>query len=243
MEATLFYLPPSPWSQKVRCVLRHHGISPRHERAYAPLIDELGLRWRLSKWSGRVTVPVLFTPERALTDSFEIARYADERGTGTKLFPADRASELLHWNACSERLLNAGRGLAMLRMLESPAAAHEMLPPGPAKLLSPGVALLAMRAFNAKYGITATDRTQYHASARSELLRLREALAGGRRYLFGALSYADFEMASSLILLGPVPESPHGPASRKVMTDPTLASEFSDLTAWRNAFHADHPLV
>jgi glutathione S-transferase len=100
-----------------------------------------------------------------------------------------------------------------------------------------------MRSFNAKYGITETEHSQYYATARGELLRLREALADGRRYLFGTLSYADVEMASSLILLGPVPESLHGSASREVMTDQALATEFADLKAWRDAFHADHPLV
>jgi glutathione S-transferase len=130
-----------------------------------------------------------------------------------------------------------------LRMLESPAAAHEMLPPGPAKLLSPRVALLGMRAFNLKYGITEQQRASYDATIRSELYHLREALAGGRRYLFERLTYADFAMAIALSALGPVPETPHGPAARAVMTDLALAAEFADLTAWRDSFHARHPLI
>ena len=242
MEPTLWYLPISPWSQKLRCALRHHGIQLR-ERAYAPLIDELALRFRLKRWSGRITVPVLFTSEGALTDSFDIARFAERVGSGPTLFPAAHEAQLVDWNARSERLLSAGRGAAMLRMLASPAAAHELLPPGPAKRVSPRLALLAMRAFNRKYGITREQLADYEATMRSELSQLREALSGGRFYLFDQLSYADFEMAVALSVLGPVPESPHGPAARAVMTEDALASEFADLKAWRDAFHARHPLI
>jgi glutathione S-transferase len=242
VEATLFYLPISPWSQKLRCALRHHGIRYR-ERVYEPLIGELELRWRLNKWRGRVTVPVLFAPDRVLTDSFDIARHADRAGSAPSLFPETKTAELADWNARSERLLSAGRGSGMLRMLESPQAAHEMLPPGPAKRLSPQLALLGMRAFNRKYGITPEQRAHYDATVRSELLHLREALRGDRFYLLDALSYADYEMATALSVLSPVPESSHGPAARAVMTDAQLSEEFADLRTWRDAFHARHPLI
>ena len=62
----------SPWSEKARWPLEHHGIEFR-EHQYVPLLGAPRLRLRLRRLRGRVTVPVLFTRDRVLADSFAIA--------------------------------------------------------------------------------------------------------------------------------------------------------------------------
>ncbi len=76
-EPVLVSLKVSPWSLKARWALKHHRI-PYRTQPYLPVLGELLLRWRLWKWSGKVTVPVLLTSEGASCDSFEIAAWADE---------------------------------------------------------------------------------------------------------------------------------------------------------------------
>src|SRR5688572_19507793 len=114
MKFTLHYIPFSPWSLKARFALRHHGIEVRG-RVYTPLIDELGLRVRLRKLGGRVTVPILFTPHGVLTDSWAIASFADRIGKGASLMPRGKEDLLEKWNAASERLMNSGRARSIVR--------------------------------------------------------------------------------------------------------------------------------
>jgi glutathione S-transferase len=238
MPLTLYHLPYSPWSIKARCALRHHAVAVR-EREYTPMLGEPALRLRLRKLGGRVTVPVLFTPDAALMDSWEIALYAERVGSGSALIPNEKRALIAEWNAASERLLSAARSCAMLRVSDAPEAALESLPAPVAGLLGRRGAGLAVRAFNAKYSIRPERQAEYQASVRQELSRLRQALAG-RRYLLDHLSYADFAMAVALARLRPLPSSPMGPAMRLASTDEVLAAEFADLIAWRDALHAEH---
>ena len=124
MDLTLYYMPFSPWSHKARCALAHHALAPK-PHLYAPLFGEPALRLKLRKLRGRVSVPVLFTPDGALTDSWQIALYADRVGSGTPLIPHAKQGEVADWNAASERMLSAARSCAMLRVLETPAAVLE----------------------------------------------------------------------------------------------------------------------
>jgi glutathione S-transferase len=239
MHLTLHHLPYSPWSIKARCALRHHALAV-HEREYIPVLGEPALRVRLRKLRGRVTVPVLFTPDGALTDSWEIALFADRVGSGSALIPAENRAAIAEWNAASERMLSAARSCAMLRVVHAPEAALESLPGPLAKLLGPRGAGLAVQTFNAKYSIQPEQQAQYHALLRDELSRLQRALAGGRRFLLDELSYADFAMAVGITCLRTLPSSPMGPAMRLASTDDVLAAEFPDLIAWRDQLHAEH---
>src|SRR5215510_3324901 len=124
---TLFYIPFSPWSLKARFVLDHHGIGV-DARVYAPVLDELRMRVRLRKPRGRITVPVLFTPEGTLTDSWQIANYAERVGSGASLIPPALHDAVADWNSASERLLSAGRARAMVRAIGDVEAIIETLP-------------------------------------------------------------------------------------------------------------------
>jgi glutathione S-transferase len=240
MQLTLLHLPFSPWSIKARCALRHHAVAVR-EREYTPVLGEPALRLRLRKFSGRVTVPVLFTPDAVLTDSWDIALFAERVGSGTALIPNEKRAQVAEWNAASERLLNAARSCAMLRVLHAPEAALEALPAPMATLLGKRGAGLAVHAFNAKYSIRPEQQAEYHAIVREELSRLRGALAGGRRFLLDQLSYADFAMAVCISCIRPLADAPMGPAMRLASSDEGLAAEFPDLIAWRDALHVQQP--
>src|SRR4051812_15683513 len=94
----------SPWSEKARWALDLRRV-PYREEAYVPMLGELPLRLRLRRFTGPMTVPVLFTEDgRALTDSLAIARFAEEVGRGAPLFPSGRDGEIARWNERSEAI-------------------------------------------------------------------------------------------------------------------------------------------
>jgi glutathione S-transferase len=244
MKPVFYCLPYSPWSLKAAFALRHHAVDVER-KVYTPLLAAPELRLRLRKLGGKVSVPVLFADEGAITDSFEIALYAERVGSGAPLLPADQRAAIADWNACSERLLAAGRGRAMVRAAASLDAAYESLPKTVSKLplLGPLIARGGLVWFNRKYAILERDLPHNEVVIRSELERLRAALAGGREHLLGAFSYADVAMAMALQLLEPLPETPMGPAMRAAATEPELCEQYSDLLRWRDALQREHTLI
>jgi glutathione S-transferase len=240
--ADLYLLPVSPWSLKARCALRLCEV-PVREHVYIPLIGEPALRLRMARFSGKVTVPVLFTNEGVLSDSFDIAQYAERVGRPYGLFPAGQLEVIRAWNDASERLLRAGRVCSMLRVLDEPEAALESLPRAAGRIMGARAARTTVLAFNAKYGIRQGSEVEATARARVELDTLRAALADGRPYLLGELSYADVTMALGLQLVQPLSGSPMGPASMRAATHPELAQAYPDLLAWRDRVHAAHGLL
>jgi glutathione S-transferase len=242
MDLTLYYIPFSPWSLKARFALAHHGLRAS-EREYKPLFDEPALRVRLRKARGRISVPVLLTPDGPLLDSWEIALYADRVGNGTPLIPGAERARISDFNAASERLLSAGRARSMLRAVEDPEAIREALP-GPIRdsRLAIPVGRLGARLFNKKYGIHERD-LELHASAmRLELDHLEKSLRG-RSYLLGDFSYADVTMAFGLQVVDPLPGTPLSSAMRRVAKDPELCDRYSDLLRWRDGIQARHGLL
>jgi glutathione S-transferase len=242
VKPQLWFLPISPWSLKARAALRLRSVTVE-ERPYVPLLGEPLLRAKLRDFSGTLTVPVLFTERGALRDSWDIARYAEQAGSGPALFPAAQLGEIEAWNQRSERLLSAGRTCAMLRVVNSPEAALETLPKAMRGLLGTSGARMTVGVFNRKYGIRPRDEAPARAALRAELSALSAALADGREYLLGALSYADLTMALALQLVKPLPDSPMGPVSLRAATDQALADEFAPLFVYRDRLHARHGLL
>ena len=241
-KLTLFHIPFSPWSLKARFALAHHGVTV-DTRVYAPVLDELRMRVLLRKVRGRITVPVLFTPEEVLTDSWQIASYAERVGNGSPLMPPADLESVAAWNSASERLLAAGRARAMVRA--DLDAVIEALPEPVRKysFVATPVGKVGVRLFNRKYGIRRDDVLLHESTMRLELDHLRQALADGRRYLLGEFSYADVAMALALQVLEPLPESPMGPASRAAATDDVIKASYADLLRWRDGVNAAHPLL
>jgi len=236
----LLAIPYSPWSEKARWALDLRGVS-HVEQMYVPMLGEVGLRLRLRRFSGKVTVPVLFTDDgRALGDSFEIARFAEETGRGPALFPAGRDAEIRRWNERSEEILAAGRALSVAKAMDDAAARDEGVPrflPAP---LRPAVGRMGVSYLHRKYGLS-LDRQASAEVVASGLRALREAL-GGRPYLFDALSYADVIMAVSLQLVAPVEDRyiRLGKATRRVCTHAPIVEELADVVAWRDRLYTAH---
>ncbi len=232
----------APWSEKARWALDHHRIRYDYHE-HLPLVGEPWLRLRLGTLTGRVSTPTLLTDGGHYGDSFAIAAYAEEKGGGPPLFPADRGADIAAWNARSEAALAAGRVGVIARMSEVPGAKTESLPLAAPAVLQPlvGLAAGATLAFlRWKYGVD-RDVAAADRALRGGLEDLRSALAG-RDYLFDRFSYADITMAVILQMVRPVSDAyiRLGPAAREVWTKAPLAEEFGDLIAWRDGLYARH---
>src|SRR5690606_22235507 len=123
----LVHLPYSPWSEKARWALDHHRIDHRRI-AYLAMLGEPWLRLRLGKLVDKVSVPVLFGESWALTDSYDIAHWADRAGSEPSLFPRGHEHEIRRWNERSETLMSAGRARTAVRVAGDPEALREAVP-------------------------------------------------------------------------------------------------------------------
>ena len=244
----LLGLPYSPWSEKARWALDARRV-PYKSRTYAPLVGEPMLRLKLRKWTGRVTVPVLTDDDgHAVGDSADIARWADRRGEGPVLFPADLASEVDAFVALSERGLAAGRGLSLARVLEDDEALGEMVPRALQRSLGRAgtrIASMGIRRTMRKYGVDGKDRATLERELSSVLDELRAALArapdGAPRTLLGRFTFADVAMAQVLAFVEPPLFGLRiGRASRRSFTDPGMRERYADLLAWRDAVYGAH---
>ncbi len=234
----------SPWSLKARWALDHHGVE-YEQREYMPIVGEPFMRLRLRKFTGKITVPILFGVGEPLTDSFAIARFAETAGTGPKLFPPGRGRELEAWNQRSETALSAGRLLSMAGVLEDPDAILESVPPPLNSLGSLGLKLgrSVTSKFLAKYRITVDAKKSAIADAHEVFQALRDQLNQSEGdYIYDAFSYADICMTVATYLCAPPDKRyfPLGEAGRRRCLHPELADEYSDLIAWRDKILERH---
>lgn len=228
-------LPFSPWSIKAKWALDHHRVAYRAV-PYLPMLGEPLLRLRAGRLRGRVSVPMLLTSEGALTDSLDIARYADRVGRGAPLFAREHEDEIAKWNARSEVLLDAGRALSMRRMLGSPAALAESVPgPRLGHLLAP-IGALGVTFLTRKYEAKG-EAERYQEERRMGFEALERAIAASGDHLVGgALSYADVAMTVATFGLRPPGRAiDHlGDAMRECWTDEALAKKHGTVLAWRD---------
>lgn len=230
----------SPWSERARFALDHHRIDYREE-AYVPLLGEPMLRLRTRVFRGPLSVPVLFHDGRVLRDSVEIARYADELGTGAPLFPASEGAEIARYVELATGLMEAARALSVPRMARDERMQQETLPPFVPAPLRPVFARLGTTFMTRKYRLDARDPEQDRATIRRSLEQLRTELRG-RDTLLSGFTFADIAVAVSLTMVRPVehPIIPLGPGMRAAFTEPGLAEEFEDLLAWRDKLYAEY---
>jgi glutathione S-transferase len=234
----------SPWSERARWALDHHRIA-FEKIEHAPFLGERKLRKIVGAGKRRATVPVLITEERVLTESWDIALFADRVGEGTKLVPEGRVAEVRKWNSLADELMSSGRLLVIEGMLANPEALDEGLPrevPGWLRPLLRPVGRQGMRWFARKYGLRVEDRREHVAKVRAALEELRGGLAGGAQYLLGAFSYADIVMATCLQGVSPVADRflRLGPATREAWTQREVAADVPDLIAWRDGLYERH---
>lgn len=236
----LISIPFSPWSEKARWALDHHGIAYTKE-TYAPIIGELGLRRRLGRWTGKVTVPVLFVDDLIFDDSALIAKYAEEHGQGSSLFGADKIDV---WMADAEAALDATRALNFDGLLSSEEACLTMVPKNVKQILPKSVALslvkLGIKRTQNKY---AGSTTAEYSQRRQDFLERMSAQLRGESFLCGTFSYADIVAVQVLNLSCPV-ENMGGlryrPAYRESTFDHDVASKFPDLLQWRDTLIENH---
>jgi glutathione S-transferase len=240
----LVFLHVSPWSERARWALDHHGLDYK-KIPHVPFLGERRLRRLVGPGKKRATVPVLLTASGVLTESWDIACYADREGKGTPLIPAERESEIRRWNDLADDAMSSVRAQLVVAMLNSPEALDESLPPTLPRwlrsLLRP-VTRFSMKWFAKKYGLRTDQREAQLTRLRAALTELRQALASGSPYVLGSFSYADIVMASALQGVTPVDNRyiRLGPGTRRAWTLPEIATEFSDLLAWRDRLYALH---
>lgn len=236
----LLGLPYSPWSEKARWALEARNVA-YEKRLYQPLLGELGLRRKLRKWRGTVSVPVLTTDEReVIADSAMIARWADQRGDGPTLFPAEHDTAIASFIALSDRGMAAGRALSLVKLLGEPAGIAEMVPRKLRKL--PGANRIA------KYGVRRTlrkysgeqDPTTARAALATVLDELRTALAG-RKTLLDTFTFADIAATQVLAFVEPPAFGLKlGDGTRRSFSDDELRGSYADLVTWRDAVYDRH---
>jgi glutathione S-transferase len=238
---TLVVLPVSPWSERARWALDHHRVSYRTVR-HAPFIGELRLRRLIGSRARPATVPVLIDGDDVLTDSWDIALYADRIGRGEPLIPPDRGAEVRGYAELAERISSHTRALLVPELIDSPEALDETAPlPIPASLrtLLRPVMRVGTRWFARKYGIGRSDRAQCEQTMREGFDQLRSALQRSGSFLLHRFSYADIVMATTLQGIAPVTDEyiRLGPATRRIWTQPELAREYRDLIDWRDELY------
>lgn len=233
----------SPWTEKARWALDHHGVQ-YSETSYLPMLGEASLRLRLRKLRGKITVPILVSGDRVIQDSFAIARYADSIGGATDLFPAEHAKAIGVWNERSETCLRAARAMVAQRVLDSSEAKEEALPaqfPSAARKLMKPLANVGVLYLRKKYDFS-SQLAQHRRNYEDQLETLEAALAAGD-YLCGEdFSFADIAMAVALQGVRPVTDEfiRLGPATRAAWTDVDLCDRFPKLLAWRDRIYERH---
>jgi glutathione S-transferase len=239
----LVALDVSPWSERARWALDHHGLK-YDVVTHLPILGERRLR-RLVGWEKpRATVPVLVAGTEVVSESWDIALYADREGAGTKLVPQEHEAAIRAWCALADETGNAGRALVVAATLASGPALDERVPFVPAWLrpaLRP-VGRAVTRAFARKYALPLEDSDTHTRQLRAALERLRSGLTSSSPHLQGFFSYADIVMATLIQGIMPVDDRflKIGPATRATWTNPVLAAEFADLVTWRDRLYASH---
>ena len=229
----------SPYSEKARWALDHHGIAYEwHE--HVPMIGERSLRKRVGGDRGTVSVPMAVEGDTVLRDSLSIAKHAERTGKGARLFINDAA--VATWAARSDEALGAARVLLLARTLADHEALRESLPswmPRPLRRPATPLEARATRFLARKYGADAVDPEAATTKLREGLAAMRRVL-GSRVTILDGFSYADIAMAVVIQMISPVDDTyiPLGPARRRAWTEPALAGEFAELVAWRDAVYA-----
>lgn len=236
MDLELVGLPYSPWSQRAKWAMHHHRVDHRW-REYLPMLGELPLRIQTGKLFGRLSVPVLLRRgDAAILDSTEIARFAEEVGSGEPLFPKDLDASIQQWVERAERVLACGRQLVFENIAQSPDAQYEAAPEWAPRPVRKPMARMGVAYLKLKYRRMA-NVDEANERLKQALGELRDALAEHEgATVLAQPSFADLAMATALQCVRPVADEyvPLKPGTREAWTMPEVADEFADLLAWRD---------
>ena len=242
MATTLYSIPYSPWSMRARWALDHHRI-PHRSREWVPLLTEPVLRARLLH-RGPMSAPCLVSDGEVIVDSFAIARWAEQHGSGTPLMPEEYGRAVQTWEDLSQRMTAAGRELVTARLLGDPAALAENVPGSPTGILRPvgsAIGRLGATFIKRRYDLGQTSGAAQVGIIRAGLSAFADALRD-RPYLLEGFSWADIAMACALNVVEPVdhPTVRLGERSRVAWSNPDLAIQFRPLLEWRDRIFAEH---
>jgi glutathione S-transferase len=212
-------------------------------------VGEPALRVKLRRPFGKVSVPVLTTDDgEVLSDSFDIARWADGRGDGPRLFPSEHEAKIRRFVELSERGLAAGRALSLERILEDDAALSEMVPGAVRRALgsiAPRLGAFGVRRTLRKYGGHRAESEQHRRTFLGVLDEIRAALgteravaSGAVATLLGRFSFADVAVAQVIVFVAPPPSGLKlGRNVARVFSDSSLREPYADLVRWRDALY------
>ena len=231
----------SPWSERARWGLDHHGLAYRYHE-HVPFLGEPLLRLRGRRTGeARVTVPLLIHGDEVLMDSLQILEHADRCGQGEPLVH-DRDA-VVGWRDRLEPALAAGRARTTGLVLRDPEALREAamaVSPGfVAGLLRP-VAAHGARYLSRKYGFDVGDPTPMIETMRVALAAIRQGLEhDGRHLVGGRFGAADIIATNVLQFVQPIEDAYIAlkPATRRAWSCPELAEAFGDLVAWRDEIY------
>jgi len=240
---TLYGLYYSPWTERARWALAHHGVEHRYVE-HVPLLGEPVLRFVARKTAAKKkSVPLFVDDSGAYGDSLDIVRRADAIGAGRPLVRDE--AELAKWSARVEPALSAIRARVTKRILADDEALREAAtaaaPYAVAGLLRP-VARAGARFIADKHAVALDDEAGQLATARAFLETVRDALEGYPFLAGDEFGAVDLLVAGALQGVRPV-DAAHlslMPATRRAWTWPELADEFGELLEWRDAIYADH---
>lgn len=240
---TLYGLSQSPWTEKARWALDHHAIAYRYHE-HVPVLGEVLLRMKARNRprGTKASVPLLVDGDEVLCSSLDIARHADAIGRGEPLFPKGAEHDVQHWSEVSDRIIAAGRAKVLVGLRENRDAQREALPafiPGPLRSALTPMATTAAMFLGSKYDVPPDPAAVAERELRPALVEIEKRLAAGS-YLLGSFTFADIAIAASLQALMPRKESTLGPATREIWSNESLARDFEDVLAWRDAIYAKH---
>jgi glutathione S-transferase len=242
MQPRLIAIPYSPWSIKAKWALDHHGVDYRYV-PHMPMAGELLLRVRARKWRGRVSVPVLVTDDGPIGDSWDIVQWAEDKGNNEPLFDRAHRETIKEWNARSEALLEAGRALALGKMMRSRGAQREGVPaPAAIRPLLAPVGWLGIRFVAGKYGAIGNE-ARFMDELRIGLGTLARAVKGDGHVIGDKLSYADIAMTVATFFIKPPGRKIDHlrDATRECWTQHELAEEFASVIEWRDRILSRRP--
>jgi glutathione S-transferase len=237
----LLGLPYSPWTERARWALDCRGVA-YEKRLYSPLLGEPALRRKVGRWRGIVSVPVLTDDDGyVVADSIEIARWANARGSGPDLFPAELDADIGRMIALADRGLAAGRALSLIRLLRDDDGVLEMVPRAMREV--PGARAISRAGIKRtlrKYG-GLRDEDAARAALASVLDEVRAALGGRKTLLGDQFTFADIAVAQVLAFVEPPAFGlKFGDATRRSFTDDVLRERYRDLVAWRDGLYEAH---
>ena len=242
MNIRLFGIRYSPWTAQARWALDHHVIRYRYTE-HIPMITNPLMRLAARRFTGKLSAPLLITPDRVYDDSWQIVTYADRTGHREKLIPLNMVDEMRSWHETCDIAHKANRIITSEATAHNEDAKRENLPdffPEFSKnILTPladlGIAYLGMK-YDYRHSIIAEEKKK----TREVLNKVRQALAG-KKFIYDHFTYADITAAGTLNFVRP-PNDRYvqlKPAMREVFTQNDLATEFADLIEWRDKLYDD----